>query len=174
MSNPGSADLPVLAVLGAGAWGTTLAIVYARQGRQVTLLTRDAHQAAALRATRENQRYLPGLHIPRSVAISAEASALAEADVVLFVTPSQALRSAGELAATWLKPDALLVSCAKGFERDTWRRLTETLADEHRARRSASAPGRGQTWQVRSPTACPLLPSWRPATRLSPVRRNKR
>jgi glycerol-3-phosphate dehydrogenase (NAD(P)+) len=120
---------PPLAIIGAGAWGTTLAVSYARQGRQVVLLTHDAAQARQLRDARENARYLPGVRIPRSVAVTADPAALGDADVVLFVTPSQALRAAARMAAPALRSSAVLVSCAKGFERDTLRRMTEVLSE---------------------------------------------
>jgi glycerol-3-phosphate dehydrogenase (NAD(P)+) len=129
MSITDTSDQPTLAIIGAGAWGTTLAVSYARQGRQVRLLTHDAAQARQLRDARENERYVPGLHIPRSVAITDDPSALTDADIVLFVTPSQALRSAAQLAAPALRADTVLVSCAKGFERDSLRRMTAVLAE---------------------------------------------
>jgi glycerol-3-phosphate dehydrogenase (NAD(P)+) len=116
-----------LAIIGAGAWGTTLAVSYARRGRQVVLLTHDADQARQLRDTRENERDLPGVRIPRSVAVTDDPGALADAELVLFVTPSQALRAAAQLAAPELRVGAVLISCAKGFERDTLCRMTEVL-----------------------------------------------
>jgi glycerol-3-phosphate dehydrogenase (NAD(P)+) len=122
-----------LAIIGAGAWGTTLAVSYARHGRQVVLLTRDAAQARQLRDARENERYLPGVRIPRSVAVTNEPGALADADLVLFVTPSQALRAAAQRSAPALRADTVLVSCAKGFERDTLRRMTAVLTESARA-----------------------------------------
>jgi glycerol-3-phosphate dehydrogenase (NAD(P)+) len=123
-----------LAIVGAGAWGTTLAISYARHGRQVVLLTRDAAQARQLRDERVNARYLPRVRIPRSVAVTADPATLGEAELVLFVTPSQQVRAAARQMAAHLRADALLVSCAKGFERDTLRRMTETLTEAAGAR----------------------------------------
>jgi glycerol-3-phosphate dehydrogenase (NAD(P)+) len=127
MSITMSSEQATLGIIGAGAWGTTLAVCYARQGRNVVLLTRDASQSRLLRDARENERFLPGVRIPRSVAVTSDAAALAEAHVALFVVPSQALHTAGSQAAAHLRPETLLVSCAKGFERDSLRRMTETL-----------------------------------------------
>ena len=128
MSNSDPLQLTTLAVIGAGAWGTTLAITYARHGHSVILLTRAEAHARALHDTRENERYLPGVRIPRSVAVTHEPAALGEADVALFVVPSQALRGAASQAAPELRADTLLVSCAKGFERGSLRRMTEALS----------------------------------------------
>ncbi len=80
-----------VAVLGAGAFGTALAIALARDGAAVGLWARDAAQADAMRASRENARYLPGCRLPGSVAVSAEMDQFSAADIILAAVPTRAM-----------------------------------------------------------------------------------
>ena len=98
----------VIAVLGAGAFGTALAVALARAGRAVTLVARDAEAARAMERARRSPR-LPGAALPEGVAIAAHAP---EAEAVLLAVPAQSLGAA--LAATL--PDAPLVACCKGID----------------------------------------------------------
>ena len=108
---------PRTVVLGAGAWGTALAIAGARHGAtRVSLWARDPAQAIAIDRQRENQRYLPGLALPEGLCVASGEAAplLAEADLVIVATPMAALRG-------WLQElRGLAVPVAwlcKGFER---------------------------------------------------------
>jgi len=115
-----------IAVLGAGAWGTALAIQAARAGREVVLWARDPARAAAIAAARENARYLPGIALPDAVAVTGDAgAALDGAALALLVVPAQAL--AGVLDALPRREVPLLV-CAKGVEAGTLRLPLEILA----------------------------------------------
>src|SRR5215831_2985387 len=100
-----------VAVVGAGAWGTALAIHSARAGHAVTLWARDAARAGVIAATRENPR-LAGIRLPEPVVVS-RTQALA-ADPVLLAVPTQYLR-----AVLPHVPAAPLVVCAKGIESGT-------------------------------------------------------
>lgn len=103
-----------LAVLGAGAWGTALALQAARAGRRVTLWARDPARAAAIAAARENARYLPGVALPAGLVVTAElGAALRGAEAAILAVPAQHLR--GFLAGL---PAAAppLVLAAKGVE----------------------------------------------------------
>ncbi len=105
-----------LAVLGAGAWGTALAISFSAQ-HQVSFWLRDRDRAAALASSRNNARYLPGFAIPDSVTISAELGAcLRGCEAVICTVPAAALRAVLEQLVTC---DAELVLACKGFERDS-------------------------------------------------------
>jgi len=85
---------PGVTVLGTGSWGTTLAILCARQGARVTLLTRDAGEAAQLRADGENRRFLPGHPFPPNLRVAHQsAEGLVDCQVFLFVVPSQTMRA---------------------------------------------------------------------------------
>jgi glycerol-3-phosphate dehydrogenase (NAD(P)+) len=104
-----------VAVLGAGAWGTAVAAHLARRGDlRVTLWTRDAAQARAMRQTRVNDRYLPGIALPRALAVTAELAAAAGARLLIVATPVAALPDVvAELRATGAR--APLVWLSKGF-----------------------------------------------------------
>jgi glycerol-3-phosphate dehydrogenase (NAD(P)+) len=118
-----------IAVLGAGAWGTTLALAQARAGRVVTLWAHRPDHAAALAATRINERYLPGYRLPAAVTVTADLPvAVGGAAGVLMVVPSQAVRATAALLAPHLPPAALVVSCAKGLEIDTRLRPSAVIA----------------------------------------------
>ncbi len=109
-----------IAVLGAGSWGTALAVQFARGGRAVRLWGRDAPQLARMALDGRNERYLPGTSFPETLRIASELpDALKGAHDVLVVVPSQGLRSMLERLAPWLT-DAMRVAWAtKGFEADT-------------------------------------------------------
>jgi glycerol-3-phosphate dehydrogenase (NAD(P)+) len=100
-----------VAVIGAGAWGTALAILLAKAGREVTLWARDAQKAETMRQRRENPR-LPGARLPPSLRVTAE---MPGADILLITVPMQHLR--GLLPA--LPSGAPLVLCCKGLEQAT-------------------------------------------------------
>ncbi len=121
-----------VAVLGAGSWGTALAVWLAARGQPVTLWGHDAAHVRRLREARVNERYLPGVGLPETVSPVENLADAAGAALVIFVTPSHALRRvAGEFAA--LAPSAsdrsLLLSCTKGIEFGTGRRMSEVLAE---------------------------------------------
>ncbi len=108
---------PKLCVLGAGAWGTALAVQAARAGNPVGLWARDPARAAEMQAARENARYLPGATLAPAIRVTADAAAALDgAAFVLVAVPSQFVRAVlGALPDT----GAPLVVCAKGVERDT-------------------------------------------------------
>ncbi len=115
-----------IAVIGAGAWGTALAIQAARAGREVTLWARDPGRAGAIAAARENARYLPGIGLPDAVAVTADAAvALDGAALALLVVPAQAL--ARVLADLPVRAVPLL-ACCKGVEAGTLRLPLEMIA----------------------------------------------
>ena len=122
---------PRIAVLGAGSWGTALAILLARNGSSTTLWGRDAGAIARMRDTRRNQRYLPEAVLPDSLALTPSiAEALAGAELVLAVTPSHAFAEVMAGVAAH-KPAGVGVSWAtKGFDPDSGRFLHE-VASEH-------------------------------------------
>jgi glycerol-3-phosphate dehydrogenase (NAD(P)+) len=109
-----------IAVLGAGAWGTALAITAHCAGEAVRLWARDATQVAAIKASGENAHYLPGVRIDPAIrATTNAAEALAGADLVLAVVPAQSLRAALTALKADIPAGATLVLCAKGIERET-------------------------------------------------------
>ncbi|GAB4349708.1 MAG: NAD(P)H-dependent glycerol-3-phosphate dehydrogenase [Immundisolibacter sp.] len=119
-----------LAVLGAGAWGTALAMVLARRGHTVRLWTRASADAAAMNALRVNARYLPDLVLPAAVSVTARLdAAVTGADGVLVATPSSAFRELVRCLAP-LADWRQIAWASKGFEQDSGRLLHEVLAEE--------------------------------------------
>ncbi|MCX8134037.1 MAG: NAD(P)-dependent glycerol-3-phosphate dehydrogenase [Roseococcus sp.] len=115
-----------LAILGAGAWGTALAIHAARAGRRVTLWARDPALAAEMAAVRENRRRLPGAPFPPGLSVTAEAAAALAAPMALLASPMQPLRALlGALPAA-LPP--VILAC-KGMEAETALLPLEVLAE---------------------------------------------
>ena len=128
-----------IAVLGAGAWGTALAVQAARAGNAVGLWSRDAARAEAMAQSRVNATYLPGATLSPAIEVTADpAAALADALIVLVCVPAQFLRPV--LAAL---PDtgAPLVACAKGVERGTLRFPMEVIAEIRPGRAAAVLSG---------------------------------
>jgi glycerol-3-phosphate dehydrogenase (NAD(P)+) len=128
--DPPSADV---AVVGAGAWGTALALQAQRAGRRVVLWARDPARAAALAGARENPR-LPGVALPAGIAVTA---ALPRADLVLLAVPMQHLRA----VASALPEGGPLVCCAKGIEAGSLALPLEVLAEAQPGRPAAILTG---------------------------------
>jgi glycerol-3-phosphate dehydrogenase (NAD(P)+) len=117
-----------IAVIGAGAWGTALALTCARAGREVTLWEPDAAQTEQLTKKRESQ-FLPGVRIDDGIAIASGAAEAARASAILVVVPAQAVRAVTKLLAPLIAPRTSLIVCAKGIERGTEKFMTEVIAE---------------------------------------------
>lgn len=118
-----------IAILGAGAWGSAMAIHLNRCGQRVTLVPRRLEQALEIAGTRENRVYLPGVPFPRDVQIAhVPAPALAECDAVIFACPSKALRETAERVKAAISPRTrILISLCKGLEAGTLLRPEQVL-----------------------------------------------
>ena len=126
-----------VAVVGSGAWGTTLALIVAR-AEPVTLLSHTAETAARLAATRLNERRLPGIELPPRIQVTADPATLATAtDLVMYAVPSAHLRASVERTAAAIPASADVLSVVKGLENETLLRMTEVIAD---AGASVAAP----------------------------------
>ena len=117
-----------VAVIGAGAWGTALAGVAARAGREVVLYARDAASAAQIAATRENSK-LPGVRLDASIGVTNDIALAAGADIILIATPAQNLRQAVAALAPHLAKATPVIACAKGIERGSHKFMTEVIAE---------------------------------------------
>jgi glycerol-3-phosphate dehydrogenase (NAD(P)+) len=117
-----------VAVIGAGAWGTALAMVAARAGRSVTLWARNAEHAARIASTRDNPR-LPGVRLAQEIVVTSELALAARADMLLIATPAQHLRGAVNVLATHLTTQTPVVACAKGIEHGTHKFMTDVIAE---------------------------------------------
>jgi glycerol-3-phosphate dehydrogenase (NAD(P)+) len=119
-------------VFGTGSWGTTLAIVLARQEVPVTLLARTSEEAAALRDAGENRRFLPGIAFPPSLNMSADLAVVAEAETLTLAVPAATVPAGVERVASRLPRGAIVVSGGKGLVQNSQaeapRRLSEVIA----------------------------------------------
>jgi glycerol-3-phosphate dehydrogenase (NAD(P)+) len=117
-----------IAVLGGGAWGTALANVTARAGRQVTLWEHEAANAEQLAKERES-RFLRGVRIENSIAVIRDLGEAAKAEAILLVVPAQAMRSVVKALAAAIAPGTPIIACAKGIEHGTHKFMTEVVAE---------------------------------------------
>lgn len=141
----GRPDAPI-AVLGAGSWGTALAILLARNGRPTVLWGRDAHHMAHVSAERHNARYLPGIVFPESLQVSADLTQTAHiAHDILLVVPSQALRALVEQLAPLMSAGHRLAWATKGLEAGS-AKLPHEIVAERLGRRIPTAVISGPTF----------------------------
>jgi len=120
-----------IAILGAGAWGTALAISLARRGgHDLSLWAHSASHAEELTDTGENLRYLPGFILPVDVRVTARLThAILAADIILCVVPSQHVRPVMAQIAHALNPGQVLLSASKGIEEKTFLRMTQIICE---------------------------------------------
>lgn len=117
-------------VVGAGAWGTALAVMLARAGRPTTLCARRAEQLDAFIERGENPVYLPGIDFPKELEITDHwSAAVAEAGVIVMAIPSSFARAAMAPVAGSIRPPATVVSAAKGIEAGSLKTMTAMLAE---------------------------------------------
>jgi len=123
-------------ILGAGAWGTALASLWGKDGGQISLWGHNVDRVTRMQKTRENSDYLPGIRLPETLTVTSELPDCAGADLIVFVTPSTALREiATRLRKVISNPHAVLLSCTKGIEHMTGMRMSQILHEtfpEHR------------------------------------------
>jgi len=121
---------PKIAVLGAGSWGTALALQLDRSGSRAILWDRDTENLEKIRVTRLNQRYLPGIDIPESIVIENDMHACVKAaDHVLVVTPSYAFASVMKTIDEVLVPGQGIAWACKGFEPGSGRLLHQVATE---------------------------------------------
>lgn len=123
------------AVLGAGSWGTALAVHLANADHQVRLWARDLACVDDLRSSGCNERYLPGVLVPEGVVTTASLkTALAGATFVVIAVPSHGLRAVVKRAMPHIEPQAILVSATKGIEVESLQRMSQVIETETRNR----------------------------------------
>lgn len=119
-----------LAILGAGSWGTALAIALAPRFQKVQLWARDEGRASEIMRLRENRSYLPGFLLPENVVVSDNlGAATGGASMILCVVPSRFLRNVLSQAALRIDPGATVVSATKGLEEGTLLRMSQVIED---------------------------------------------
>jgi glycerol-3-phosphate dehydrogenase (NAD(P)+) len=119
---------PHIAVLGAGAWGTALALAAHTAGRKVTLWVREEDVLMFLKAGYQN-RFLPGFKLPKDLAVTGELAEATRADALLLVVPAQVLHGFADSLRPHLAAGQPLVICAKGIEKGTGKLVTEVAGE---------------------------------------------
>ncbi len=143
-------------VLGSGGWGTALAILLHDNGHAVTLWSHDPKKAIQLETTRKNP-LLDGVMLPAGIHATNDLGALKDAELVVFASPSFALRETARKAAPQLPSDALLVSVTKGIEPGTHLRMSQLVREETGGRNALavlSGPSHAEEVARRIPTGC--------------------
>ena len=118
-----------ITVLGSGGWGTALSILLHDNGHQVTLWSFQAQEAETMRATHENPM-LKGVALPEGITFVNDFSPVSDSDMVVFATPSFAVRQTARNAAPFLRPGTAVVSVTKGIEGKTGLRMSEIIREE--------------------------------------------
>src|SRR5262249_35823108 len=127
---PGKEGLNSLAIIGAGGWGTALAIVLAPRFPRISLWVYEQDLAHRIQSGRENDLYLAGCRIPQNVeAVSDLPAALEGASIVLSAMPSHLVRSLYTGMLPCLREEMILVSATKGLENGTLMRMTEVIGE---------------------------------------------
>jgi glycerol-3-phosphate dehydrogenase (NAD(P)+) len=117
-----------IAVLGAGAWGTALALTCARAGRSVTLWEHDAANAGELKSNRQSL-FLPGIKLDERITVASELTHAAQSEAILLVVPAQAVRGVAQALAPLLTERKPVIVCAKGIERGSKKFMSEVIAE---------------------------------------------
>lgn len=116
-------------VLGSGGWGTALAVSALKSGHTVSLWSPFEQEVSELNKTRENVKLLPGIKIPDDITITSDINCASGSLITVIACPSVAVRSvAKQLSA--VENHGIVVNVAKGFEKDTLKRLSEVIAEE--------------------------------------------
>lgn len=145
-----------ITVLGAGAWGTALALVLVDNKNDVTLWTYKSEQAEIMRSDRVNPR-LKGVTLPEDLHISDCLDSVAESDMIVMATPSFSVRDNARRIAPLIRSGAIVVPVSKGIERDTSLCLSQVIAEElgEKGRIVAlSGPSHAEEVAKRIPTGC--------------------
>jgi glycerol-3-phosphate dehydrogenase (NAD(P)+) len=129
-----------VSVIGAGAWGTTLAILLAQKKHSVTLWVYEKELAAEMREIRENKCFLPGFQLPEEIEITSDENETKGSEMFVFVAPTQFLKS---VAAPFKKivGDAIVVSACKGIDVKTLKLPLEILSEELKTKKLAALSG---------------------------------
>ncbi len=120
-----------ISILGAGSWGTALAQTFAINFDQVVLWTHSESQAKELKQSHTNPRYLEGISLAKNIVPTADLDEASKSSIIVFVVPTKATREVSEKLGQCpsLNQNAVLVSCAKGIERGSGKRMSEIIAE---------------------------------------------
>lgn len=125
-----------VSVLGAGSWGTALAILLCENGHEVTLWSIDKREVEMIDEKREQVEKLPGVRIPDRIAVTNELeNSISGRDMLVLAVPSIFVRSTAKMMQPYVEDGQIIVNVAKGIEEDTLMNMTDVIEDEiHNAR----------------------------------------
>ncbi len=120
-----------VSVIGAGSWGTALAVLLAHNGHEVTIWSHDPYEIEMLSTKREQADKLPGVKLPENVKVSSDMEeSLKGMDVVVMAVPSPVVRSVAKQMAPSIADGQIIVNVAKGIEDETYMTLTDIIEEE--------------------------------------------
>ncbi|MGL5347331.1 MAG: NAD(P)H-dependent glycerol-3-phosphate dehydrogenase [Peptostreptococcaceae bacterium] len=120
-----------ICVLGAGSWGSALALVLAKKGYEVSIWTLNEEQAEKINKTKENIDYLPGILFPNNIKVTTDLQeSVSDSELIVLAVPSQAIRSVSKQIKPFVKDNQILVDVAKGLEKGSGLRLSEVCKEE--------------------------------------------
>ena len=120
-----------VSVIGAGSWGTALAVLLAHNGQEVTIWSHDPYEIEMLSTKREQADKLPGVKLPENVKVSSDMEeSLKGMDVVVMAVPSPVVRSVAKQMAPSISDGQIIVNVAKGIEDETYMTLTDIIEEE--------------------------------------------
>lgn len=146
-----------IGILGAGSWGTALAILLSNNGQQVTLWSHRPEEAKRLDETRLHESKLPGVRIPDQICITSELDlAMRGKEVLVLAVPSSQMRNTCKRISPWVKPGTILVDVSKGIEEVTFATMTDMIREEIPGAEAAvlSGPSHAEEVSRGLPTIC--------------------
>lgn len=118
-------------VLGAGSWGTALAMVLSENSENVSLWTKCKNQVKEINEERTNSKYLKGIKVPENIYCTVDIEdAVKDSEIIVLAVPSQAIRSVSKELKECLKENQIVVNVAKGLEKETGLRMSQVVIDE--------------------------------------------
>ncbi len=120
-----------IAIMGAGSWGTALAVLLSKVGHKVTLWTRFQEEADMINTQREQSKYLPGIKIPEGIVCCSDLEkAVTKKEMIVAAVPSQALRENMRSISRLVGSNQIIISAAKGIEQNTLMKMSEIILEE--------------------------------------------
>ena len=118
-------------VIGAGSWGTAMAVHLAGMGKDVTVWNKFEDEIDEIKRNGENKKYLPGVKIPENAGFTSDMeTALAGADLIVFALPSPLARVTAKELGKYVLEGSIIVNLSKGLEKDSLKRLSQVLSEE--------------------------------------------
>jgi len=119
-----------ISIIGAGAWGTTLSIITAENKHAVNLWSYEKDVADAINEVHENKKYLNGFQLPQNIEGLNDIAKAADAEIIIFATPSQYLRDTLQNISRFIKKESVIVSAVKGLEIETQKTMSTVIKEE--------------------------------------------